>query len=329
MFSTQHAQVLSLVRPEELLALEKPAESARWAVKVGSIVAGFTWGPQDISAPRSVALPQVPAQPNLVLEDVQTGFVGAVVRVEKSGGLHLMVLEDRKGKRRSFRIGYGFLVDGNPVEVIAPQSSTMSGSRRTASGSVKAPTSRARVARASRIWVEGKHDAELVEKVWGDDLRHEGIVVEPLHGIDDLKGMVSAFDPGPSRRLGILVDHLLPGTKEARIAQEAMSVRGAHGNVLIVGHPYIDVWQAVKPSTLGFGSWPVIPRGQDWKTGVLAALGWPHADQRDVAHGWQRVLGAVSTYADLEPSLLGRVEEVIDFLTAGVDDRTAPLPPAR
>ena len=36
--------------------------------------------------------------------------------------------------------------------------------------------------------MEGKHDAELVEKVWGHDLRIEGVVVEPLHGVDDLPG---------------------------------------------------------------------------------------------------------------------------------------------
>ena len=38
----------------------------------------------------------------------------------------------------------------------------------------------ARVARQSRIYVEGRHDAELVERIWGDDLRHVGVVVEHL-----------------------------------------------------------------------------------------------------------------------------------------------------
>jgi hypothetical protein len=68
------------------------------------------------------------------------------------------------------------------------------------------------VARASRIYVEGKHDAELVEKIWGDDLR---------------------------------------------------------------------------------------------------AIGWPP----EVPAAWQRILCSVSSYADLEPELLGRVEELIDFVT--------------
>ena len=71
---------------------------------------------------------------------------------------------------------------------------------------------RARVARASRIYVEGRHDAELVEKVWGDDLRIEGVVVEYLEGVDDLPGIVNRFQPGPGRRLGVLVDHLVEGS---------------------------------------------------------------------------------------------------------------------
>jgi hypothetical protein len=276
----------------------------------------YGWGAQDITAPKRVSLPDVPVEKDMVLEDVQSGFVGAVVRVEKSGGLHVMVLEDRRGKHRTFRLGHGFLLDGQPVHVVAPVQRAAPASTRTASGSVRVEGARARTARASRIWVEGQHDAELVEKVWGDDLRLEGIVVEPLHGVDDLAGAVRAFGPGPQRRLGILVDHLLPGTKESRIAQQAMTVPGARHHVLIVGHPYVDVWQAVKPAALGLDAWPVVPRNQDWKTGILAGLGWPHSNQAAVAHGWKRILAGVSTYADLEPSLLGRVEEVIDFLTA-------------
>ena len=276
----------------------------------------YGWGAQDISAPARVALRDVPVEKDMVLEDVQSGFVGAVLRVEKSGGLHVMVLEGRGGRCRTFRLGHGFLLDGEPVHVVAPVSRRAPVSTRTASGSVRVDGARARTARASRIWVEGRHDAELVEKVWGDDLRLEGIVVEPLHGVDDLAAAVRDFAPGPERRLGVLVDHLLPGTKEERIARQAMAVPGAQRHVLIVGHPYVDVWQAVKPSALGLAAWPVVPRHQDWKTGILAGLGWPHGDQADTARGWQRILAGVTSYADLEPSLLGRVEEVIDFLTA-------------
>jgi hypothetical protein len=163
------------------------------------------------------------------------------------------------------------------------------------------------VARAGRIYVEGRHDAELVEKVWGDDLRIEGVVVEYLSGIDDLPAVVGEFAPGPDARLGVLVDHLVPGSKESRIAE---SVTSAHA--LVVGHPFIDVWEAVKPAALGIDGWPRVPRGEDWKTGVCRRLGW----EENSGAAWQRILSAVHTYKDLEPALLGRVEELIDFVTA-------------
>jgi hypothetical protein len=172
------------------------------------------------------------------------------------------------------------------------------------------------VARASRIFVEGRHDAELVEKVWGDDLRLEGVVVEYLEGIDDLSAQLSDFRPGPERRAGVLVDHLVAGSKESRIASAvARSPLGRH--VLVVGHPYVDVWQAVKPERLGLRAWPQVPRTVEWKHGVCQSLGWPHRDQADTARAWQRILGTVRSYADLEPAFLGRVEELIDFVTVG------------
>ncbi|WP_422933163.1 DUF3097 domain-containing protein [Sinomonas sp. P47F7] len=275
------------------------------------------WGPIDLTAPKKTAPPDVPIELGMVLEDSQSGWVGAVTRVEKSGGMHVFALEDRRGRSRSFELGHGFLLEGRPIRLTPPAArAAHSGPKRTASGSVAVDGARARVARASRIWVEGKHDAELVERVWGDDLRIEGIVVEPLHGVDDLAAAVGDFRPGPERRLGILVDHLVAGSKESRIAERALAVPGAAGNVLIVGHPYVDVWQAIRPQTLGIPAWPAVPRGTDWKTGILRAFGWPHATAEDIGLGWQKLLGAVRTYADLEPALLGRVEEVIDFLTA-------------
>ncbi|KUM39209.1 DUF3097 domain-containing protein [Arthrobacter sp. EpRS71] len=276
------------------------------------------WGPQDLSAPAKRQLPEVAVQRGMVLEDVQSGWVGEVTRVEKSGGMHVVSLEDRRGKTKSFQLGFGFLLEGQAIRLMPPAPRAAASavpSGRTASGSVRVQGQRAQVAKASRIWVEGKHDAELVEKVWGDDLRVEGIVVEPLHGVDDLKSAIADFNPGSGRRLGILVDHLVPGSKESRIAADAMTVPGAAGNVLIVGHPYVDVWQAIRPKVLGIEAWPAVPRGLDWKTGILRAFGWPHETAEDVGLGWQRLLGAVRTYADLEASLLGRVEEVIDFLT--------------
>ncbi|MFC7405966.1 DUF3097 domain-containing protein [Georgenia alba] len=263
-----------------------------------------------------------PAEPGLVVEEVATGWVGAVVGVEKSGGVHLVVLEDRRGATRSFPLGAGFWVDGKPVRLTAPARQrpasgprTAGGRALTASGSIAAPQRRARVARASRIWVEGRHDAELVERVWGDDLRVEGVVVELLDGVDNLEAALRDFGPGPTRRAGVLVDHLVPGSKEQRIAERVRrGPQGAH--VLVLGHPYVDVWQAVRPERVGLRAWPDVPRGQDIKVGTLRALGWPHADQGDVARGWKRILGRVRDYKDLSPALLGRMEELIDFVTA-------------
>ncbi|MEK2473485.1 MULTISPECIES: DUF3097 domain-containing protein [Streptomyces] len=261
-------------------------------------------------------VPEVPADPGLVVEEVVTGYCGAVLRCEKTAEGPTVTLEDRFGRQRVFpMVPRGFLLEGRTVTLVRPQGRPApSGPARTASGSIAVPGARARVARAGRIYVEGRHDAELVERVWGDDLRIEGVVVEYLEGVDDLPAIVDAFAPGPDARLGVLVDHLVPGSKESRIAA---AVTGEHA--LVVGHPYIDVWEAVKPSSVGIPAWPRVPRGQDWKTGVCRALGWPE----NTGAAWQRILSRVRSYKDLEPALLGRVEELIDFVTApeGADGR--------
>jgi hypothetical protein len=251
----------------------------------------------------------------LVVEDAQTGYVGAVVRVEYGR----MQLEDRNGRRKSFPVGPGYLIDGKPVILTPPlRHPAPTAPTRTASGSVAVAGARARTALASRIYVEGRHDAELVEQVWGDDLRVEGVVVEYLGGIDDLAAIVTEFEPGPGRRLGVLVDHLVAGSKETRIADAVR--RGPGGaHTLVVGHPFIDIWQAVKPARLGLEAWPVVPRGVDWKHGICAGLGWPHARQADIAEAWRRIRGSVRDWTDLEPALIGRVEELIDFVTQPAD----------
>ena len=252
---------------------------------------------------------QVAAERDLVIEWADTGFCGAVLRVENK----LVHLEDFRGGVRLFPLGGGYLLEGEPVTLTAPVV-VSKGSARTASGSFAVADQKARVALPSRIFVEGRHDAELVEKVWGADLRVEGVVVEYLDGVDDLDAIVREFAPGPGRRIGVLVDHLVSGSKESRIADAvARSPFGAH--VLVVGHPFVDVWQAVKPARLGLEVWPEIPRSVEWKHGICAALGWPHEDQADIARAWRRILGQVRTYADLEPVVLGRVEQLIDFVT--------------
>jgi len=200
----------------------------------------------------------------------------------------------------------GFLIEGRPVTLVRPAAVREATQRVTASGSIAA-TAGPQVARASRIWVEGRHDAELLEHVWGDDLRPLGIVVEPLHGADDLRAEVSRFEPGRGRRLGILLDHLVPGSKESRLAATV-----DHPDVLITGHPFVDVWAGIRPRVIGRDEWPEVPRGdRPWKEGVCAALGVPFEGF------WPKLRNQVTTYADLEPELVGAVERLIDFVSEG------------
>lgn len=245
-------------------------------------------------------IPQVPAEPGLVVEDPASGFCGAVVRLEHG----TVVLEDRHGRHRVFPLTpAGFLLDGAPVTLVRPAPAPAKPAR-SASGSVKVHNVTARTARASRIWVEGIHDAELVERVWGHDLRVEGIVVEPLDGIDDLAARVGEFRPGGQRRLGVLVDHLVAGSKETRIVDAV-----THPDVMILGHPYVDIWQAVKPAAVGIPAWPVVPRGVPWKEGICAELGWGAPPD-----GWRRVLAGVRGFRDLETPLISSMERLIDFV---------------
>jgi hypothetical protein len=256
---------------------------------------------------------EVAAGRGMVVEEVTTDWCGEVVALDRDLGT--VTLEDRRGRRRVFPLGPGFLLDGAPVVLRPPVRGVAPRSGRTASGSVAVPGGRARTARASRIFVEGRHDAELVEKVWGDDLRVEGVVVEHLGGVDELEARLDEVSPGPGRCVGVLVDHLVAGSKEQRIADRvAGGPYAAH--VRVTGHPFVDIWQAVKPHLLGLEAWPHVPRELEWKRGVCDHLGWPHRDQADIAQAWRRILGVVGSYQDLEPALLGRIEELIDFVTA-------------
>ncbi|WP_069811472.1 DUF3097 domain-containing protein [Streptomyces sp. TP-A0874] len=269
------------------------------------------YGP-DLTPPwkKRRPVPEVPADAELVVEEAGTGFCGAVVRCEKTAQGPTVTLEDRFGRHRVFPLEPGgFLLEGRVVTLVPPRPTAPGAAppARTASGSIAVPGTRARVARAGRIYVEGRHDAELVERVWGDDLRIEGVVVEALDGADELPRIVAEFGPDRDAPLGILLDHLVPGSKESRIAA---AVSDEH--VLVVGHPYVDVWQAVKPASVGIPGWPSVPRGQDWKAGVCRALGWPE----NTGAAWQRILASVHSYRDLEPELLGRVEQLIDHVTA-------------
>jgi hypothetical protein len=266
----------------------------------GDVLAGGGRG-----APRRRPVPVVDAEPGLVVEDASATFCGAVVGFDAGA----VVLVDRHGARRVFPLEpAGFLLDGQPVTLRRP-AGAVPVPRRTASGSVAVPAAPARVARASRIWVEGVHDAALIERIWGDDLRVEGVVVEPLSGVDALPAALAEFRAGPGRRAGVLVDHLVEGSKESRVAEAVASPY-----VLVTGHPYVDVWQAVKPARIGIARWPTVAPGRPWKQGVCAALGI--AEPADL---WRRILSRVDSYRDIETPLINAVERLIDFVTDAGD----------
>jgi hypothetical protein len=250
---------------------------------------------------RRPVYPEVTVEMGMLVEDRSSHFTGDVVRWNAEG----VTLQDRSHYVRHF--GWkpgGFLIDGRPVTLVRPRAAASATPRITASGSI-AGDGRARVARASRIWVEGRHDAELVEHVWGDDLRELGIVVEPMHGADDLAAAVTVFGPSPQRRLGVLLDHLVDGSKESRIAATVTDP-----DVLITGHPFVDVWAGVRPKVLGLDDWPEVPYDPDvpWKEGVCAALGV------EFDGFWPKLRNRVNTFAELRPELVGAVERLIDFV---------------
>jgi DUF3097 family protein len=273
---------------------------------------GILSGPLDLDGPRRQrpTYPDVEGRPGLSVRHRATGIEGTVLRFEHGG---VAVRDRHSGARRLLRPDPGaFLVDGQRVTLVPPKPAGAGAGagaakpQRTASGSTAVRNHTARVARASRILVEGVHDAELVEKVWGDDLRVEGVVVERLDGMDHLGAVLAELRPGPGRRLGVLLDHLVDGSKEARVAA---AVR--HPHVLVTGTPFVDVWQAVRPRAAGIDAWPVVPPGQPWKEGVMAALGV----RGTPGEFWRSLLAKVRTFADLDPTLVGAVEQLIDFVT--------------
>jgi hypothetical protein len=268
---------------------------------------GILSGPVDGDWRKGRDYPEIPAEVGLLVTHLGSRFTGRVIGFDQGA---VVLRSPNTGLERLFGLHRGgFAVGGETVSLVRPRAAAPKAPRRTSSGSVAAPAAPARVARPARILVEGVHDAELVEKVWGDDLRAEGVVVERLDGIDHLAAFVDRFVPGPEARLGVLVDHLVPGSKESRIADR---LGGDH--VLVLGTPYVDVWQAIRPGVVGLAAWPVIPPGRPWKEGISEALGEPVPGRL-----WKRLLGQVRTYADLEPALVGAVEALIDFVTMGAE----------
>lgn len=315
LFPTSHepAQTVSVVLGEvtinEHMSAWRRVRGGSADIASAPVSAGERYGDILSGHPRTrkPATPTVVAERDLVVEDAATGFCGAVVGFERTYDGDFVRLEDAAGRTRLFALREAaFLIDGAPVTLVRPTIGPAGPARtRSASGSTRVEGVRARTARASRIWVEGVHDAALVERVWGHDLRVEGIVVEYLEGVDNLAERLAEFRPGPGRRVGVLVDHLVTGSKETQLTT------GLGPHVLVTGHPFVDVWEAVRPAAVGIADWPKIPRGQDWKTGVCRELGWGTAQD-----GWRRIYAAVDSFRDLQAPLIGAVEQLVDFVAA-------------
>ncbi len=261
------------------------------------------WAESDVLAAAAAeeAYPVLEVEHGMTLVHTASNTRGTVAGFSEGDQV---LLVDRWGTKQLFRALDGaFTHDGRRVALRNPTRTT---SRTwTASGSIGMSDTRASIASPSRIWVEGLHDAELVEKVWGDDLRAAAVVVEPMHGADDLAAAIREFEPGPERRLGVLLDHLVPGSKESRLAASV-----DHPWVLVCGHPFVDVWAAVDPAVVGIERWPDIARGLPWKESVIAALGVRAAP----AEFWGGLLDRVGSYRDLSTPLVNAVEQLIDFV---------------
>ncbi|MEZ5218877.1 MAG: DUF3097 family protein [Ilumatobacteraceae bacterium] len=163
---------------------------------------------QDFDPRRKPTFPTVEAVTGLVVEDRASGFCGDVVRTSHEA----VTLRARGGEHRHFRWKEGgFLFEGKPVTLSGRHLPLAPADHRL--GSIATATPAAVSLGPPRIWVEGKHDAELVEHVWGDDLRDLGIVVDRSTGSDDLAEAVTGVRPGTHPPPGVLVDHLVDGSK--------------------------------------------------------------------------------------------------------------------
>ena len=272
-----------------------------------------------------------------MVEEVDTGCAVPWSGSRRPAVCTWSISRDRHGRTRGFPLGPGFLVDGEAAVLTPPQRAAATAlaearraQSRTASGSTAVRGQRAAVAAASRLFVEVVTTPTWSRRCGATTCASRALSWEMLDGVDDSRAAIAAFGPGPGRRMGVLADHLVPGTKESGVVDAVRALPGARGHVKVLGHPYVDVWQSVRPSRLGLDVWPVVPRGQDWKHGICAAFGWPHDNQADIAQAWKRILGRVRSYADLEPTPAS-VEELIDFVTdltggQGRPDRPCPDP---
>ena len=248
----------------------------------------------------------------MVVEDAQTGYVGAVVRIEYGR----MELEDRRGRRKPFPIGPGYLIDGKPVILTAP--------RRAAPAAPKpAPRrvrSRCRARRRRSRWPAGSTSRAdttpnsssrcgatiCASRVWSSNTSAASTISPP-----------SSRSSSPGRAVGWACWSTIWSPVPRRPASPTAVRRGArrraHTGRRPSVHRHLAGGQARAARHLG-----VAGRARAASTGSTAcAKRWAGRtrEQADIARAWQRIRGRVRDWNDLEPALIGRVEELIDFVT--------------
>ena len=255
-------------------------------------------------------LRRVPAEPGLVVEDATGRFCGAVVLCEKDA----VTLEDRHGNRRVFPLGpAAFLLEGEPVMLVrpavaagpAPRDGGLPGAPPPARWPPRpaGPRSPGRAASTSRAattqnWWRRSGETTCATSAWSWSISAASTTCPrswtgsaPAPGAGSASwwttwwtGRRRAGSPPPCNTRMCSSSAIPTSTSGRRSSRRCLASAAGRG----------------------------VPPGTPWKEGVLQALGWPP----DTAAAWQRILHAVTSYADLEPEFLGRVEELIDFVTA-------------
>ena len=270
---------------------------------------GILAGPIDGPARTAAQYPHRAAEPGIRVLHRASGFTGTLVALEGDD----VVLRGHTGLERRYQNVPGtFAVEGTPTHLVSPRRAR----RRRAARSPKD----VRTASGSRA-VDGR--------------------AGPGRRAPAASGWRASTTPNSSSGCGATISasraswsngSTVPTTWPPRCARSAPRATAASAccsttscpgarkpgwrraiddpHVLVTGTPFVDVWEAVRPAAVGIRAWPVVPKGQNWKDGVCAALGVD--DPRTM---WRRILAAVSDWKQLEQPFVAAVEQLIDFVT--------------
>ena len=230
-----------------------------------------------------------------------------------------VTLEDRRGKRRTFPLGPGFLLEGRPVILVAPVRAA--GPAGAHADGVRArspcpaprpgwpgPAGSSSRAGTTPSWSRRSGATTCGSRAWS---------WSTSSGVDDLAEHLRDFRPGPGapgRRARRPPRAGLQGEPDRRRRSRKSPGRQARADRRPPVHRHLAGGEARAGSASR--RWPTVPRDIEWKKGVCQQLGWPHRDQADIARAWKHILGGVRVLRTTSsPRLLGRVEELIDFVT--------------